>query len=90
MHPCQFPVELIERLVLALTEEGDNVLDPYVGVGSSVIAAVMHDRVGYGCDVVEEYIGIALDRVRALRAGVLKTRPMGKPVYDPSRPNGGH
>ncbi len=90
VHPCQFPVELIERLVLALTDEGDRVLDPYVGVGSSVVAAVMHDRVGYGCDVVEEYIDIALERVQALRAGVLKTRPMGKPVYDPSRPNGGH
>lgn len=89
-HPCQFPVELVERLVLALTHEGDKVLDPYVGVGSSVIAALMHDRVGYGCDVVDEYIEIAVDRVRALRAGRLKTRPMGKPVYDPTRPNGGH
>lgn len=89
-HPCQFPVELVERLVLALTEPGDAVFDPYMGVGSSVVAAAMHDRIGYGCDVVSEYVDIAWDRVHALRAGTLKTRPMNKPVYDPSLPKGGH
>ncbi len=89
-HPCQFPVELVERLVLSMTDEADNVLDPYAGVGSSVIAALMHNRNGYGCDIVEEYIEIARARVADLRAGRLKTRPMGKPVYDPSLPNGGH
>jgi adenine-specific DNA-methyltransferase len=89
-HPCQFPVELIERLVLSMTNEGDSVFDPYVGVGSSVIAALIHERNGYGCDIVHEYIDIAWERVRALRAGTLRTRPMGKPVYDPNLPNGGH
>lgn len=89
-HPCQFPVELVERLVLSLTNPGDVVFDPYMGVGSSVVAAAMHDRVGYGCDVVQEYVDTAWDRVHALRAGTLKTRPMNKPVYDPTLPKGGH
>jgi adenine-specific DNA-methyltransferase len=88
IHPCQFPVELVERLVLAMTDAGDNVCDPYVGVGSTVIAALKHGRTGYGCDIVPECI--AWDRVRELRAGTLRTRPMGKPVYDPALPNGGH
>ena len=35
IHPCQFPVELVERLVLSMTDEGDSVLDPYLGVGST-------------------------------------------------------
>jgi adenine-specific DNA-methyltransferase len=90
IHPCQFPVELVERLVLSLTDEGDSVLDPYLGVGSTVIAALMHGRDGYGCDVVQQYVDIAWERVRSLRNGTLRTRPMGKPVYDPSLPNGGH
>ena len=90
IHPCQFPVELVERLVLSMTEPAGNVLDPYMGVGSSVIAALKHGRNGYGCDVVEEYVGIAWDRVRALQTGTLRTRPMGKPVYDPGKRNGGH
>jgi len=76
--------------VLSMTDAGDNVLDPYMGVGSTVIAALKHGRVGYGCDIVQEYVDIAWDRVAALRNGTLRTRPMGKPVYDPKLPNGGH
>lgn len=90
IHPCQFPVELVERLVLSLTNPGDAVFDPYMGVGSSVIAAVLHERIGYGCDVVQEYVDLARQRVEALCDGSLKTRPMHKPVYDPSLPGGGH
>ncbi len=90
IHPCQFPVELVERLVLSMTDEGDAVFDPYMGVGSSMIAAMMHGRKGYGCDIVREYVEIARDRVQQFRAGTLRTRPMGKPVYDPAKPNGGH
>lgn len=90
IHPCQFPIELIERLVLSMTEEGDCVFDPYVGVGTTVVAAIKHGRVGYGCDVVRDYIDIAWERIHALRAGVLKTRELGKPVYDPELPYGGH
>ena len=89
-HPCQFPVELAERLVLSMTDPGDAVLDPYMGVGSSVIAALMHGREAYGCDIVSEYVEIARDRIERLHAGSLRTRPMGKPVYDPSLPQGGH
>jgi adenine-specific DNA-methyltransferase len=89
-HPCQFPIELVERLVLSLTRAGDAVLDPYMGVGSTVIAALKHGRRGYGCDIVQDYVNMAWDRVRDLRAGRLKMRPMGKPVYDPSLPYGGH
>jgi adenine-specific DNA-methyltransferase len=51
---------------------------------------VKHDRVGYGCDVVSEYVEIAGRRVDQLRFGVLKTRPMNRPVYDPALPYGGH
>jgi adenine-specific DNA-methyltransferase len=90
IHPCQFPVELVERLVLGLTNERDAVLDPYVGVGSTVIAALKNGRSAYGCDTVQEYVDVAWSRVHQLRAGTLQTRPMGKPVYDPRLPNGGH
>lgn len=90
VHPCQFPVELISRLVLSLTDKGDKVFDPYMGVGSSVIAALMYGRAGLGCDITPEYVEIAWQRVRDLREGTLQTRPMHKPVYDPTKKNGGH
>lgn len=90
IHPCQFPIELVERLVLSLTREGDTVLDPYMGVGSSVVAAIAHNRVGMGSDIDPKYVQVAWERVHAYRSGELRIRPMGKPVYDPSLPKGGH
>ena len=40
LHPCSFPIELVERCVLAMTNEGDVVLDPFSGVGSAMLAAL--------------------------------------------------
>lgn len=82
-HPCQFPVELVERLVLALTNEGDLVIDPYMGVGSTAVAAVKHRRRAAGADVVGEYIETARERVTLAAAGLLRTRPMDRPIYEP-------
>ena len=90
IHPCQFPVELVERLVLSMTNEGDAVFDPYMGVGSTLVAALKHGRDAAGCDIVDEYVEIAKERVADLEAGTLRTRPMGKPIYDPRLPRGGH
>ena len=82
-HPCQFPVGLVERLVLSLTNQGSNVLDPFLGVGSTALAALKHGRNAYGCDLDQGYIDVAWERIHQLRAGTLRTRPMNKPVYDP-------
>ncbi|MFP3868637.1 MAG: DNA-methyltransferase [Desulfobacteraceae bacterium] len=83
-HPCQFPVELIERLVLALTEPGDWVLDPFMGVGTTAIAALMHQRRAMGAELVPEYCEIARERLRRAEAGALRIRPRARAVYDPS------
>lgn len=82
-HPCQFPVELIERLVLSMTNEDDWVLDPFLGTGTSIVAAIRHDRRGAGAEVVEKYVALARDRIDREIAGALRTRPMSRPVYDP-------
>lgn len=82
-HPCQFPVELIERLVLSMTNENDWVLDPYAGAGTSIIAAIRHGRRGVGAEIEHEYIQIARERIGKSINGTLKVRPMHKPKYDP-------
>ncbi len=83
IHPCQFPVELVERLVLSMSHAGDWVVDPFIGVGTTAVAAVMHNRKAAGADIVPEYIQIAKERVNLASQGLLKTRPMNRPVYEP-------
>ncbi|MCI0616207.1 site-specific DNA-methyltransferase [bacterium] len=83
IHPCQFPVELIERLVLSLTNKDDWVFDPFLGVGSTIVAAVRHGRRGAGAEIVPDYVKISHDRIQQELRGTLKTRPMHRPVYDP-------
>jgi adenine-specific DNA-methyltransferase len=82
-HPCQFPVELVERLVLSLTNVSDWVLDPFLGVGTSVIAAIRRGRKGAGSEIVGKYVEIARQRIIAQLRGELRTRSMNTPVYDP-------
>jgi len=84
IHPCQFPIELVQRCILALTNEEDTVLDPFVGVGSAIIASIMHNRKGLGFELSEEYITISNTRINNYLNGVLKIRPLGKPVYQPT------
>jgi adenine-specific DNA-methyltransferase len=82
-HPCQFPVELVERLVLSLTNEGDWVFDPFLGTGSTMIASLRHGRRGGGAEIMQRYVQIAHERINQEAAGKLRTRPMNRPVYDP-------
>ena len=83
-HPCQFPIALVERCVLALTDENDWVFDPYTGVGSSLIASVMHKRKALGSEKETEYADIARERITSYFNGTLPYRQLGKPVYQPT------
>ena len=85
IHPCQFPVELVERCVLALTNEGDSVFDPYAGVGSSLIAAVKHNRRAIGCEKEPIYVNVARERISSYFKGTARLRPLGKPIYTPKK-----
>jgi adenine-specific DNA-methyltransferase len=85
IHPCQFPIELVERLVLSMTQPGDWVLDPFSGVGSALAAALKHGRRAMGAEMLDEYAVIARERMRQSIGGLLKSRPMHQAVYDPAR-----
>ncbi len=86
-HPCQFPIEIVERCALALTNEEDWILDPYVGVGSTVIAALRNNRNAVGIDKEKRYLDIAEKRISELRSGNLKVRPMTRSIHVPSPNN---
>lgn len=85
IHPCQFPVELVQRLVLAFTNEGDWVFDPFIGVGTTAVAAILHKRRAIGADIIKEYIHNAKQRLDLLSKDKLRLRPMGKPIYKPKK-----
>jgi DNA modification methylase len=84
IHPCQFPIELVERCVLAFTNEDDWVLDPFGGTGSSLIAAIKNNRNGMVIDRDPQYIEITKERVQAFQNGTLKIRPLGTLVHKPT------
>ena len=67
-HPAPFPVELPRRLIDLYTFEGDVILDPFLGSGSTVVAAARTARVGVGFDLDPNYIELARERVTAEQA----------------------
>jgi adenine-specific DNA-methyltransferase len=82
-HPCQFPVELVERLILATTHPGDLVVDPYIGSGTTAVAALLHGRRVAGADIVGEFVRVAESRIAETLCGAARTRPRGRAVYTP-------
>ena len=87
VHPCQFPVGLIERLVLSMTNENELVFDPYAGASSAGVAAIVHNRRFWGCEVVDEYIKISEERLKESIDGTVKYRPFDQPIYDAKQSN---
>ncbi|MEN8238645.1 MAG: site-specific DNA-methyltransferase [Actinomycetota bacterium] len=69
-HPAPFPVELPRRLIELYTFAGDLVLDPFVGSGTSAVAAVEANRRYVGYDLSREYLEIAERRIQEGRIGI--------------------
>ena len=64
-HPTQKPIALIERCLLASTNEGDMILDPFTGGGSSIIAATRNSRRAVGIELDEQHVKLAARRIEA-------------------------
>lgn len=82
IHPCQFPVGLIERLILSLSNEGSLIFDPFAGVASSGVAALANGRHFWGCEIMPEYIEVGKDRLINTLKGTEKYRPIEQPLYN--------
>lgn len=82
-HPCQFPVGLVERLILSLTNQGDLVVDPFIGSGTTAVAAILHGRRCAGVDKEKRYLEIAGERIQKAARGVLKYKSfLRRPYHD--------
>lgn len=66
-HPTIKPLEIIENLIINSSSEGDIVLDPYIGSGTTAIASLKHNRHYIGFEINEEYCEIAKQRIDELK-----------------------
>ena len=66
IHPAQFPEDMVARIILATTGEGDVVLDPYMGAGTVAVAARDHGRHYIGAEIDKEYYDVAVRRISGL------------------------
>jgi adenine-specific DNA-methyltransferase len=82
-HPCQFPVALALRLVKALTRKGDSVLDPFMGSGTTGVAAILEGRSFFGAEIMRRYHTIANRRCQDAAAGKVRFRPPELSIYVP-------
>jgi adenine-specific DNA-methyltransferase len=68
-HPCQFPTDLIDRLVLAFTNEKEVVFDPFVGSGTTFESCIKNNRFCIGFEIKPEYCEIAKKRIQRTEQG---------------------
>ncbi len=66
-HPAQFPIELISRIILASSNHGDIIFDPFFGSGSIAEAAIKTRRKAIGIEINPDYVNIAVERVKKIR-----------------------
>lgn len=65
-HPTQKPLKLMERIIQAASKNGDVVLDPFCGSGSTGVAAIKHGRFFVGIELLEEYLALSEKRLNAV------------------------
>jgi len=80
IHPCQFPIELAERLVLSMSKKNDLIVDPYAGVGTTLIAALKNKRRAAGAEIFKKYIKITKKRINLLKKNKLPYRKINTPI----------
>lgn len=69
-HPCPYPIELPYRCIKLFSFVGDVIMDPFMGSGSTIIAAKNTNRVGIGIDIEKEYCELAKSRLQSKQKGI--------------------
>jgi len=67
-HPAQFPLAVVKRIILASSNPGDLILDPFAGSGSTLVASLHCHRRSIGVELRSDYCAIAERRIRAAGA----------------------
>jgi len=63
LHGATYPEKLCDRVIKMYSKKGDNVLDPFLGTGTTIISAMKNDRFGYGIELTEKYYELAKNEI---------------------------
>jgi modification methylase len=85
-HPAPFPLELAERLVRMFSFVGDTVLDPFMGTGTTNVAAARYGRNSIGCEIDDEYFAQAARRMTDATAGFFNKAKVESHGKQPKKP----
>ncbi len=66
-HPTQKPIDLLVRIVMASTDKGDLIIDPFTGSSTTGLAAVLNDRKFIGVDLEKKYLDLSIKRFRDIK-----------------------
>ena len=83
-HPCQFPVALVQRLIRSLTPQSARIFDPFIGSGTTGVAAIIERRRFVGCETNPKYLHIAIKRCLSALSNQIKFRSVDKPIFEPN------
>lgn len=72
-HPAQFPVAVVERIVLACSDKEDLVLDPFAGSGSTLVVSYLHNRHTLGFEIREDYVAMSYQRLQIISETPVQT-----------------
>ena len=86
-HPTQKPIKLIERLIYASSNEGDVVLDPFMGAGSTLIASRNLNRECIGFELDPHYCSVSNSRGQGKKALTLKKSKQATKKYNNNSPS---
>ena len=80
-HPAMFPSQLSSRIIDIYTKKNDVVLDPFMGIGSTILSAYEKQRAGLGFELSKEFAGIARKRIRELKSTISATNRIAPKIY---------
>jgi site-specific DNA-methyltransferase (adenine-specific) len=87
-HGCQMPEQLLGRIVRVSSNPGDVVLDPFAGSGTTLAVAKKLDRLWIGCELSDEYVRAATERLATINVGDALDGPIDPIASAPSTSNG--
>lgn len=85
LHPAKYPETLVQEFIEFFTKKGQNVIDPMVGTGSTLVACIRSGRNGYGIELMPKYVKIAKQIIKKQQADLSYKKTIVKVIQGDAR-----